>query len=133
MAGIAACLGETVVGVPVYTEEPGSQESHLFVALTSSEQIGGLDRRSKRVMQFCISFYPEPVSLTKKADCRGVAEQLFEPLGNIGTGGQPFRLHTMKYEIAEDVLRFYVTADVHVMREKAAHPQTMKLEQEVRV
>lgn len=114
--------------LPVYDErvEQGFQEPCFFVLQVSSRQTKEVHRRYRRVMMFDVHYFPG--NLDKKTECQRVAEQLYEQLEYVEWGGILYRGHEMKHEIVDDVLHFFLSYSVHLIRQKANAAKMQHLE-----
>lgn len=128
--GILGKLGEVDSTLPKYMEqtEQSIQGPAFFVLQINSSQTKGMNRRYIRSLSYNIHFFPDPGSLTKKADCRSMGERLYTSLENIAVNGRLIRARDMKYEVVEDVLHFFVSFDVHLMKERPEGVKMQKLE-----
>ncbi|CAH1202972.1 hypothetical protein PAECIP111891_02182 [Paenibacillus allorhizoplanae] len=130
--GILGKLDELDPNLPIYTEQvkQGFMQPAFFVMQLNSGQNREMNNRFFRSLLFNVHFFPDADSLTKKADCRGIAERLYEALQFINISG-PVRANDLKYEIIDDVLHFFLSFRVHLLKEKPAEAKMMQSEQEV--
>jgi hypothetical protein len=130
--GILGKLDELDPDLPKYVEQvkQGFDEPAFFVMQLISGQTKGMDRRYKRSLLFNVHYFPNPDSLTKKEDCRTMGERLYEALEYINVNG-PVRANDMKYEVVDEVLHFFLSFSVHLMKEKPTGTKMLNLEQEV--
>jgi hypothetical protein len=130
--GILGKLDELDPNLPIYTEQvkQGFVQPAFFVMQLNSGHKKEMNDRFFRSLLFNVHFFPHEDSLTKKADCRGMAERLYEALQFINVNGQ-VRANDMKYEIIDDVLHFFLSFKVHLVKEKPAETKMMQSEQEV--
>lgn len=132
--GILGKLDEMDPDLPKYVEQvkQGFDEPAFFVMQLNSGQTKGLDRRYMRSLLFNVHFFPHPNSLTKKEDCRTMGERLYKALEYINVNG-PVRTKDMKYEVVDEVLHFFLSFSVHLMKEKPPESKMLILEQEVQL
>lgn len=117
--------------LPVYDEQvqQGFQEPCFFVLMLNSGQTKEVDRRYRRALLFDVHYFPAD-TLDKKSECNKVAEQLYEQLEYVEYDGNLYRGQNMRHEVVGDVLHFFVSFDIHLMREKPSVPKMRTLEQE---
>lgn len=132
--GILGKLDELDPDLPKYVEQvkQGFDEPAFFVMQLNSGQTKGLDRRYKRSLLYNVHFFPHPDSLTKKEDCRTMGERLYEALEYINVNG-PVRANDMKYEVVDEVLHFFLSFSVHLMKEEPTEAKMLILKQEVQL
>lgn len=117
--------------LPVYDEQvqQGFQEPCFFVLMLNSGQTKEVDRRYRRALLFDVHYFPAD-TLDKKSECNRIAEQLYEQLEYVEYGRNLYRGQNMRHEVVGDVLHFFVSFDIHLMREKPILPKMRTLEQE---
>lgn len=117
--------------LPVYDErvEQGFQEPCFFVLQLSGGQTKEVDRRYRRTLMFDVHYFPSDSS-EKKTECQRVATQLYELLEYVEWGGSLYRGHEMKHEVVDDVLHFFLSYNVHLIRQKATAAKMQHLEME---
>lgn len=105
--------------LPVYDEQvqQGFQEPCFFVLMLNSGQTREVDRRYRRALLFDVHYFPAD-TLDKKSECNKVAEQLYEQLEYVEYDGNLYRGQNMRHEVVGDVLHFFVSFSVHLIREK---------------
>ncbi|MFH5185727.1 DUF6838 family protein [Paenibacillus sp. TAB 01] len=130
--GILARLSEIDPELPLYDEQikQGFTEPAFFVLQVNSGQTRGVNRRYIRSLLFNVHFFPDPKSLTKKEDCRAIAERLYEAMVYVEVDGQLCRGLDHRYEVIDDVLHFFVGFTVHLMKTADQVPKMQQLEQE---
>ncbi len=74
-----------------------------------------------RQNQFCIQFFPVPGE-QEKADCYATAERLFTSLESVIVDGHPVMGTSMKYEMTNGILHFFVNYDMLVYERDAVEP-----------
>jgi hypothetical protein len=132
LKGILVILDDLDPDLHIYTEQvkQGFVQPAFFVMQLNSGQKKEMNDRFFRSLLFNVHFFPDANSLTKKADCRGMAERLYLALQLINVNG-PVRANDLKYEIIDDVLHFFLIFKVHLLKEKPAETKMMQSEQEV--
>ncbi|MBH0330126.1 hypothetical protein ABH14_10020 [Brevibacillus brevis] len=117
--------------LPVHDEQvqQGFKEPCFFVLMLNSDQTKEVDRRYRKALLFDVHYFPAD-TLEKKSECHRVAEQLYEQLEYVEYDGNLYRGQNMRHEVVGDVLHFFVSFDVHLMREKLIVPKMRTLEQE---
>jgi len=117
--------------LPVYDEQvqQGFQEPCFFVLMLNSGQTKEVDRRYRRALLFDVHYFPAD-TLEKKSECHRVAEQLYEQLEYVEYDGNLYRGQNMRHEVVGDVLHFFVSFDIHLLRKKPIVPKMRTLEQE---
>ncbi|GLI08105.1 hypothetical protein YDYSG_41350 [Paenibacillus tyrfis] len=130
--GIAKRLKELFPAASVYTEqvEQGFTKPAFFVRQTEGAQKHVMNRRYIRTGTFDIAYFPVPGSPQLIRDCEMVRDTLYERLELIPWEGHTYRSSGMRYTLADNVLHFYVSFEVHVMRPKEAVPTMRNLVQE---
>ncbi|NOU68386.1 hypothetical protein GC096_30630 [Paenibacillus sp. LMG 31461] len=130
--GIIGKLDVLAPDLPIYTEQvkQGFVQPAFFVMQLNSGQKKELNNRSFRSLLFNVHYFPNEDSLTKKSDCREMAERLYEALQFINVGG-PVRATNLKYEIIDEVLHFFLSFGVHLLEEKTELTKMMQSELEV--
>ncbi|MGO4498812.1 DUF6838 family protein [Paenibacillus sp. 2RAB27] len=130
--GIIGKLDVLAPDLPIYTEQvkQGFVQPAFFVMQLNSGQKKELNNRSFRSLLFNVHFFPDADSLTKKSDCRAMAERLYEALQFIVAIG-PIRTNDLKYEIIDDVLHFFLRVGLHLLQEKPVETKMMQSELEV--
>ncbi|MDR6883791.1 DUF6838 family protein [Bacillus sp. 3255] len=131
LKGIVSRLNEIDSTVPIYTEQikQGFSQPAFFVLQINSSEDKGLNRRSVRSLLFDIHYFPSRDSLTQKADCRQVAEQLYEPFRYIETVGGVVRSFNARHEVIEDVLHFFISMNVPLFIPKPEVQKIQKIEE----
>ena len=107
-------------GKNIYSEkvEQGLEVPCFFIALLAVSQTPRLKGRYLRRHSFDISYYPEATAINSEMEA--VADSLFEALEYITlANGDKLRGAAMSYKIADGVLRFFVSYEVHVVRVEA--------------
>ncbi|MFB6364249.1 DUF6838 family protein [Paenibacillus elgii] len=130
--GITKRLSDLFPAMNFYTEriEQGFTEPAFFVLQIGSSQQRGINRRYIRSAMFDIHFYPDRDSTELKRECERVRDQLYENMEYIKWDGTTYRGTGMRAEIIDDVLHFFMTFEVHMMRPKVAGPTMQLLKQE---
>ncbi|MCY9658120.1 hypothetical protein P5G65_04870 [Paenibacillus chondroitinus] len=130
--GIVARLSEIDSTVPIYTEQikQGFFQPAFFVMQLDTAQAPGYNRRSSRNMLFNVHYFPDRESLVPKADCRAIAQSLFEPLRYVTTENGLMRSNGLRYEIVDDILHFFVNFNIKVILEKEPVDKMQKIERE---
>lgn len=130
--GLVVALDNINPNIPVYTEQIKQEFSQpaFFVMQLDLAQAPGYNRRSSRNMLFNVHYFPDRDSLMPKADCRAIAESLFEPLKYVTTAYGPVRSYGLRYEIVDDVLHFFVNFNLKVILEKEPADKMRKIDQE---
>ena len=101
----------------IYTEsiEQGLIEpcfSILCLNPTISQVLG---KRYFRTNQFCIHYFPS--SNEKRSECHAVMDRLVSALEIITVDGDKCRGTSMKCEVVDDVLSFFVNYDMYVYKD----------------
>ncbi|CAG7616957.1 hypothetical protein PAESOLCIP111_01963 [Paenibacillus solanacearum] len=124
-------LRATFPELPVYVEQPGQgvQGPAFYVSLLEGSQVKLLGRRYKLTDRFDIRYDPDPNSMEKNKECVQIAEQLLEQLAYIEWGGRLYRGQSMRHEIKEGELHFYVAFDVYLILTREPEPTMKKIEQ----
>lgn len=107
-------------GYEIYTEsiEQGLEEPCFSIFCLNPTNRLYMNKRYFRTNQFCIQYFPstdEP-----KAECNSVLEKLYECLELIDMNGDSIRGTSMKGEIVNGVLNFFVNYNIfmHKVEEK---------------
>ncbi|WP_376774371.1 phage tail terminator family protein [Paenibacillus eucommiae] len=130
--GMIQRLDEIEPSIPVYEEssEQGFTGPAFFVSLLSSEQTREAERRYLRSLLFDVQYYP--AGPAKKAECSSMADRLYEGLENIeagtGSGTGLCEALTMRHEVVNDVLHFFISFGIHLIK---AGPDETKMNQMV--
>lgn len=99
----------------------------FFVRLLEPAHTQELGRRYRRDHPFVVRYFaPERAN----ADMYGMAEQLTAALKWIMIGGRQWPGQSMRFEIIDEVLHFFVTYSLLVWEEKSYAPKMQRLEQE---
>ncbi|GAA4828015.1 hypothetical protein GCM10023310_00890 [Paenibacillus vulneris] len=132
--GILKQLDALGLDIPLYDEriKQGFQEPAFFVLLLNSNQTREVDRRYRRKLLFDIHYFPDPISPVKVA-CNSVAEQLYEFLEYIEWDGNRYRGFDMHHEIVDDVLHFFISFEVFMIKQKPVEVKMQHLKQEERL
>lgn len=126
---VMASLKNHFSSTTIYEEhEQGSVGPCFFVKLLSTKQIREFNRRYKRSHSFDINYLPGSANTIGEID--EIAEQLYQHLECIDLKGSLLRAISIKHEIVDDVLHFFVDYDFHVVKEKPNQIKMQKLEQE---
>jgi len=118
---------------PVYDEQvsEGMAKPCFFVLEINSDQTRGVNRRHIRTALFDIHFFPRGPA--RKEECRAIAEWLYEHLLLVEWSGTRFRGLSMRSEIVDEVLHFFVGFNLHLMLEKTKYPDMQTMTQEVHI
>lgn len=116
----AALNGEFGENYEIYMEEiqQGLKEPCFFIFCLNSTSDPLPGRRYFRSNQFCVQYFP--ATSGKQRECNGVAERLRQCLEYIVVDGddRPHRGTRMKYEMAGDILNFFVNYDCFIRMEQ---------------
>ncbi|GAA4864989.1 hypothetical protein GCM10023310_50580 [Paenibacillus vulneris] len=120
--------------LPVYDEYPDQnwQKPALLLHLVSSKQVKEVNGRYRYPTLFRIEYYPDPADRNSPLGYHAMAERLYEELETIEREGTKYRGYDLHHEIAEDSLRFYISFDIRMMKQKPPAVKMMHLEQEER-
>lgn len=104
-------------GYNIYTEEvkQGLSEPCFFISCINPTNKLFLGKRYFRENQFCLQYFPADSSRARE-ECNAVAERLYWALEYIRVAGDLTRGTQMRYEVADDVLNFFVNYDMFVYR-----------------
>lgn len=113
----------------IYGEEikQGFTKPCFFVKLFPVEHSREVDRRYLRVHSFDIHYFG-----TSNEDMHDTAESLYDILEYITVTDGLCRGKSMKHEIVDETLHFFVDYDFHVMRQKVAEPKMQTMEANVK-
>ncbi|MCM3273662.1 phage tail terminator family protein [Paenibacillus elgii] len=130
--GITKRLADLFPAMNIYTEriEQGFVEPAFFVLQVDSSQQRGVNRRYIRSAMYDIHFFPDRQGTELKRECERVRDDLYEKMEYIKWDGTTYRGTGMRAEIVDDVLHFFLSFEVHLMRPKVAGPTMQHLEQE---
>jgi hypothetical protein len=130
--GIIKRLDEFRPNIPKYDEQikQGFDEPAFFVLQIDGAQQKEIDRKYKRSAMYDIHYFPDSRGLTEKSDCQSMAELLYGELEYIQGEGGKYRGLRMKHEVVADVLHFFISFDVRLIKSKAIDPKMQTLEQE---
>jgi hypothetical protein len=103
-------------GYEIYTEsiEQGLEEPCFSIFCLNPTNRLYMNKRYFRTNQFCIQYFPstdEP-----KAECNSVLEKLYECLELIDMNGDSIRGTSMKGEIVNGVLNFFVNYNIFMYK-----------------
>lgn len=103
-------------GYEIYTEsiEQGLEEPCFSIFCLNPTNRLYMNKRYFRTIQFCIQYFPstdEP-----KAECNSVLEKLYECLELIDMNGDSIRGTSMKGEIVNGVLNFFVNYNIFMYK-----------------
>ncbi|MEK3912213.1 DUF6838 family protein [Paenibacillus sp. FSL H7-0331] len=132
-SGMLARLEELEPGYGRYNEQmPGDAQKPAFlVSLVDSTQQKEINRRYRRSMTFAIQFFPDPGSLTQRADCLRMGERLYSQLECVVSDNILYRGSGMKYEVVDEELQFNISFSIRLIHEQETVPSLMEtIEQE---
>lgn len=117
--------------IPVHPEQikQGFKEPAFFVLLLNSAQDREVDRRYRRALLFDVHYFPSKGS-KPNAECHTMADRLYEALEYIPTPSGLVRGSRMRHEVVDGVLHFFISFELHLLRQKAADPKMRTIEQE---
>jgi hypothetical protein len=117
---------------PKYDEQikQGFTEPCFFVQQIDGSQQREVGRRYRRMLLFNTMFFPDPDSLIEKSVCQAMAERLYEKLEYIVWDGITYRGLRLRHEVIDDVLHFFMSFDIHLLRERPVAPKMQTIEQE---
>ncbi|WP_129600466.1 phage tail terminator family protein [Anaerophilus nitritogenes] len=98
----------------------------FFVKMFNTEHKQDLDRRYLRYNSFDIHYFGD----TTNKDMFNILEELYETMELIEIDGNLYRGTSMKHEIIDQVLHFFVDYNFHVYKPKENISKMQSLEQE---
>lgn len=100
----------------IYMEEikQGLKEPCFFISCLNPTNRLFMGKKYFRQNQFCIQYFPETEE--KRHECNMVAEQMQWCLEYITADGKLMHGANMKYEMADEVLNFFVNYDCFVYK-----------------
>lgn len=112
-----ALSGEFGDGYKIYTEElrQGLKEPCFFVSCINPTNELFLWRRYFRENQFVVQYFPKD-KLNARQECNAVADRLYSCLEWLTVTGDSVMGSKMHYEIADDVLSFFVNYNMFVRK-----------------
>jgi len=128
ISGVCAALSREFGGYAVYTENAvQGGEKPCFVVTCKNPKSGSVKDRyfterqliGKRYLRsagLCVEYFPADFD-NKRDECAAVLDRLFVCLEYIGYGDGVIRGNGMQGEFSEDMLNFFVSYDVFVLRE----------------
>lgn len=115
-----------------YTEEAGQDLRRpcffIFCLKSANKLLRG--KEYFRTNQFCIRYFPED-SDNKRRECNETAERLITCLEWLTICGKRVMGTKMEYEMADNVLHFYVNYDMCVYQRKEVLPKIEELEADI--
>lgn len=131
---VMASLKNHFSSITIYEENEQGSEGPcffffvFFVKLLSTKQIREFNRRYKRSHSFGVNYLPGSANTIDEID--EIVEQLYQHLECIDLNGSLLRAISIKHEIIDGVLHFFVDYDFHVVKEKPNQIKMQSLEQE---
>jgi len=123
-------LADYNADVTIYDEriQQGFQEPCFFVLLVDGSQQRGINRRIRAAL-FDVHYFP-PADASPREACERMAASLYEALEFVERDAGKYRAVSMKHQVVDGVLHFFVSFSVHMMLEKpVTHAlQTVELE-----
>lgn len=106
--------------LPVYDEavEQGMQQPCFFVLLLESSQAREIDRRYRRFNSYDIHYFPDPDAAAPREACELMAERLYSEVEYVTGSEGGYWGTSMRHEIVDGVLHFFVQYNVHLFRTK---------------
>ena len=103
-------------GYEIHMEEikQGLIEPCFFISCVNPTTDLFMGKRYFRANQFCIQYFPQSSDIQR--ECNDAAERMCWCLEYIAVDGDIFRGNKMKYEVVDEVLRFFVNYDCFVYR-----------------
>ena len=103
-------------GYEIHMEEikQGLTEPCFFISCVNPTTDLFMGKRYFRANQFCIQYFPQSSDIQR--ECNDAAETMCWCLEYIAVDGDIFRGNKMKYEVVDEVLRFFVNYDCFVYR-----------------
>lgn len=130
---ITVRLGTKVTDIAIYDEkvQQGFEEPAFFVLPVTGGQSRGLNRRRVRTTLFDIHYFP-PLDVARREACERMAVQLYEWLEYVeDIEGNKYRGLDIRHEVVDEVLHFFVSFRVHLMKEKQPETKMQTIKQEV--
>lgn len=114
--------------MPVHGEEPGETPNspYLYVRLPEATHTQEMGRRFRREHSVAVRYVPS--GNLPNEDMYTMAEQLTAELQQVGLSGQPLTGRSIRFEMAEGVLSFYVTYQFMVTAQMPEDPAMQTLD-----
>lgn len=113
-------------------DRQGLEEPCFFIQCINPTEKLFFGKRYFRQNQFCIQYFPED-EFHGNQECCAVAERLFFCLEYIDVGGDPVMGTGMRYEVVDEILRFFVDYDLFVYKVGEPVPVMEKVSEEISV
>ena len=132
LPAVTKAVSGSIPNIAVYNERPtqNAPKEYLFVSQINREQTPDNGRFFNRFYFFDIRYHPNDKVMTQYKRFTQIIEELTEALTYIETEDQPVKASTMRSEIQDGVLHFFVDYPVRVIRQKAPVPNMEELELE---